>query len=124
MRLVIQRASHASVTIDGQVKSQIGYGLVILVGICEEDTEEDIDWLVRKVTMLRVFDDENGVMNRSIMDVGGEIMVVSQFTLYASYKKASDPSGSVSLCLCHGFLFPSSFSSNKKTGRCPFATIL
>ena len=92
MRLVIQRASHASVTIDGQVKSQIGYGLVILVGICEEDTKEDIDWLVRKVTMLRVFDDENGVMNRSIMDVGGEIMVVSQFTLYASYKKGNRPS--------------------------------
>ena len=92
MRLVIQRASHASVTIDGQKKSQIGCGLVILVGICDEDTEEDIDWLVRKVTMLRVFDDENGVMNRSVMDVGGDIMVVSQFTLFASYKKGNRPS--------------------------------
>ena len=102
MRLVIQRASHASVTIDGQKKSQIGWGLVILVGICDEDTEEDIDWLVRKVTMLRVFDDENGVMNRSVMDVGGDIMVVSQFTLFASYKKGNRPSRSRSLSAGRG----------------------
>ena len=86
MRLVIQRASHASVTIDGQVRSQIVCGMLILMGICDEDTQEDIDWLVRKVVMLRVFDDENGVMNRSVMDVDGDIMVVSQFILYASYK--------------------------------------
>jgi D-tyrosyl-tRNA(Tyr) deacylase len=92
MRLVIQRASHASVTIEGQVKSQIGCGLLILMGICDEDTQEDIDWLVRKVVMLRVFDDENGVMNRSVMDINGDIMVVSQFTLYASYKKGNRPS--------------------------------
>ena len=92
MRIVIQRVNSASVSIDGQVKSAIGPGYLILLGVCEEDTKEDVDWLVRKVIGLRVFDDENGVMNRSIMDVGGDILVVSQFTLYASYKKGNRPS--------------------------------
>ena len=92
MRIVIQRVSHASVTIEGNVKSAIQKGYLILLGICEEDTSEDIDWLVRKVIGLRVFDDENGVMNRSIMDVNGEILVISQFTLFASYKKGNRPS--------------------------------
>ncbi|MGN0033182.1 MAG: D-aminoacyl-tRNA deacylase [Candidatus Limimorpha sp.] len=92
MRIVIQRVSHASVTIEGNVKSAIQKGYLILLGICEEDTSEDIDWLVRKVIGLRVFDDENGVMNRSIMDVDGEILVISQFTLFASYKKGNRPS--------------------------------
>ena len=92
MRLVIQRVSRASVTIGGQVKSQIGTGLMILMGICDEDGEEDIDWLVKKVTQLRVFDDDKGVMNRSVMDVEGDILVVSQFTLFASYKKGNRPS--------------------------------
>lgn len=84
--------SHGSVTIEGNVKSAIQKGYLILLGICEEDTSEDIDWLVRKVIGLRVFDDENGVMNRSIMDVEGEILVISQFTLFASYKKGNRPS--------------------------------
>ena len=84
--------SHASVTIEGNVKSAIQKGYLILLGICEEDTSEDIDWLIRKVIGLRVFDDENGVMNRSIMDVEGEILVISQFTLFASYKKGNRPS--------------------------------
>ena len=92
MRIVIQRVNSASVSIDGQVKSAIGPGYLILLGVCEEDTKEDVDWLVRKIISLRVFDDENGVMNRSIMDVGGDILVVSQFTLYASYKKGNRPS--------------------------------
>lgn len=92
MRIVIQRVSHASVTIDGEVKSKIGKGYLVLLGVCEEDSQEDVDWLVKKVIGLRVFDDENGVMNRSIMDVGGEILVVSQFTLFASYKKGNRPS--------------------------------
>ena len=92
MRIVIQRVNNASVSIDGQVKSAIGPGYLILLGVCEEDTKEDVDWLVHKVIGLRVFDDENGVMNRSIMDVGGDILVVSQFTLYASYKKGNRPS--------------------------------
>lgn len=92
MRIVIQRVSHASVTIDGDVKSAIQKGYLILLGICEEDTQEDVEWLVKKVIGLRVFDDENGVMNKSIMDVGGEILVISQFTLFASYKKGNRPS--------------------------------
>lgn len=92
MRIVIQRVSHASVTINGEVKSAIGKGYLVLLGVCEEDSQEDVDWLVKKVIGLRVFDDENGVMNRSIMDVEGEILVVSQFTLFASYKKGNRPS--------------------------------
>lgn len=92
MRLVIQRVTEASVTIDGEVKSQIGPGLMILMGVCEEDTDEDVEWLVRKVVNLRIFDDENGVMNRPVTDVGGQVMVVSQFTLFASYKKGNRPS--------------------------------
>lgn len=92
MRIVIQRVNSASVCIDGQVKSAIGPGYLILLGVCEEDTKEDVDWLVHKVIGLRVFDDADGIMNRSIMDVGGDILVVSQFTLYASYKKGNRPS--------------------------------
>lgn len=92
MRIVIQRVNHASVTIDGKVKSRIGKGFLILLGIGEDDNEDDIDWLVKKVVNLRVFDDENGVMNRSILDTGGDIIVVSQFTLMASYKKGNRPS--------------------------------
>lgn len=92
MRVVIQRVSHASVTIDGNVKSKIGNGFLLLLGIEESDGEEDIDWLVKKVINLRVFDDENGVMNKSIMEKGGEFLVISQFTLLASYKKGNRPS--------------------------------
>ena len=92
MRIVIQRVSEASVTIEQQVKSSIQAGLLILLGIGEEDTEEDAKWLVNKVIGLRIFDDEQGVMNRSIMDINGEILVVSQFTLMASYKKGNRPS--------------------------------
>lgn len=92
MRVVIQRVSHASVTIDGIQKSSIQTGFLVLLGIEEADTQEDIDWLCRKIVALRVFDDENGVMNRSIMEVGGDIIVVSQFTLMASTKKGNRPS--------------------------------
>lgn len=92
MRIVIQRVSQASVTIDGKVKSAIGKGYLILVGIESADTEEDAAWLVKKIVGLRVFDDDNGVMNLSIKDVGGDILVVSQFTLMASYKKGNRPS--------------------------------
>ena len=92
MRIVIQRVSHASVTINQQEKSSIGTGYLILLGIGKDDTEEDINWLVKKIIGLRIFDDEMGVMNRSIMDVNGEILVVSQFTLMASYKKGNRPS--------------------------------
>ena len=92
MRAVIQRVSHASVTIDGKVKSKIGNGFLVLVGCENADTDEDITWLSKKITGLRVFDDENGVMTKSIMDIGGDILVVSQFTLWASYKKGNRPS--------------------------------
>ena len=92
MRTVIQRVSEASVTIEQQVKSSIQAGLLILLGIGEEDTEKDAKWLVNKVIGLRIFDDEQGIMNRSIMDINGEILVVSQFTLMASYKKGNRPS--------------------------------
>ena len=92
MRIVIQRVAHASVTIDGNAKSSIGKGYLILLGVEESDTREDADWLCKKVANLRIFDDEEGVMNRSIIDTDGEILVVSQFTLMASYKKGNRPS--------------------------------
>lgn len=92
MRTVIQRVSHASVSINSEVKSSIGEGYLVLLGCENADTEEDIQWLAKKICGLRVFDDENGVMNKSIMDVGGDILVVSQFTLWASYKKGNRPS--------------------------------
>ena len=92
MRVVIQRVSRASVTIEGTTKSSIQNGFLILLGICDEDTMEDVDWLVHKIAGLRVFDDENHVMNRSILEIDGEILVISQFTLYASYKKGNRPS--------------------------------
>ena len=92
MRAVIQRVSKASVTINGTVKSAIGWGFLILLGVCNEDTMEDVEWLVKKIANLRVFGDENDVMNRSILDIGGEALVVSQFTLFASYKKGNRPS--------------------------------
>ena len=92
MRAVIQRVSKASVTIEGAVKSAIGKGFLVRIGICDEDTLEDVEWLVKKIANLRVFDDENAVMNRSILDMEGEILVISQFTLFASYKKGNRPS--------------------------------
>ena len=92
MRVVIQRTKHASVSIGGRVKSSIGPGMLILVGIEDTDGAEDIDWLCRKIVHLRIFDDENGVMNRSILESGGDILVVSQFTLHASTKKGNRPS--------------------------------
>ena len=92
MRIVIQRVAQASVTINQQVKSSIQAGLLILLGIGKEDTEEDANWLVNKVIGLRIFNDEQGIMNRSIMDIKGDILVVSQFTLMASYKKGNRPS--------------------------------
>lgn len=92
MRAVIQRVSSASVTIDGAVKSSIGRGLLILLGIGHEDGGEDLEWLVKKIAGLRIFDDEAGVMNRSVVEVGGEALVVSQFTLMASTRKGNRPS--------------------------------
>lgn len=92
MRTVIQRVQHASVTIEGTLKSNIGKGLLVLVGIEDRDTHEDIDWLSKKICNLRIFDDENGVMNKSVLEIGGEVLVVSQFTLHAMTKKGNRPS--------------------------------
>ena len=92
MRAVIQRVLLASVTIEEETKSAIEQGYVVLLGCENADTEEDIQWLAKKIALLRVFDDENGVMNKSILDIGGDIIVVSQFTLWASYKKGNRPS--------------------------------
>ena len=92
MRVVIQRVASASVTIDGKVKSAIGKGLMILLGVGHEDEIADIDYLVKKAAALRIFDDDAGVMNRSVVDIEGEVLVVSQFTLMASTKKGNRPS--------------------------------
>lgn len=92
MRLVIQRVSRASVAVDGEMKSSIAKGLMVLVGVEHGDTLDDVKWLVGKTVALRVFDDENGVMNRSVLDAGGEVMAVSQFTLTASTRKGNRPS--------------------------------
>lgn len=92
MIAVIQRVSESSVKIDGKIKSQIGLGLMILLGIEDADGSEDIEWLSKKIVNLRIFPDENGVMNRSLLDVEGEILLISQFTLHASTKKGNRPS--------------------------------
>jgi len=92
MRAVIQRVSNASVTIDGQMKSSIGPGYLVLLGIETEDTHENAEWLCSKISQLRVFNDENGLMNLDIKTTGGDVLVVSQFTLHAAYKKGNRPS--------------------------------
>ena len=92
MRILIQRASEASVTIDGEINGEINRGLVVLLGIESEDTQEDIEWLVRKINALRIFNDAEGKMNHSITDISGEFLVISQFTLHASTKKGNRPS--------------------------------
>lgn len=92
MRAVIQRVSSASVTIDGKVHSQVGKGYMVLLGVETEDTVDDADWLAGKIAQLRVMADQNGMMNKDVIETGGEILVVSQFTLHASYKKGNRPS--------------------------------
>ena len=92
MRILIQRVKKASVTIEGKLISLINNGLLLFIGITEDDTQEDIQWLTKKVANIRLFDDENGVMNLSVMDIDGEILAVSQFTLMASTKKGNRPS--------------------------------
>ena len=92
MRVLIQRVKRASVTVDGELISQIAQGLLVFVGICDEDNHEDIEWLTKKISNIRLFDDENGVMNLSLMDIDGELLAVSQFTLMASTKKGNRPS--------------------------------
>ena len=91
MRTVIQRVQHCSVTIDGEVKSKIGNGMLVLVGIEDRDTQEDIEWLCKKITNLRIFDDENGVMNRSVIESGGEIMVASSLSMRLQRRETALP---------------------------------
>ena len=123
MRLVIQRVSRASVTVDGEVKSSIGHGLMVLVGVEHGDTLDDVKWLVGKTTALRIFDDENGVMNRSVIDAGGEVLAVSQFTLTASTRKGNRPSyiraagHDVAVPLYEAYCEQISAVIGKKTGR-------
>ena len=109
MRAVIQRVTSASVTIEGHEKSAIGLGLLILLGVEDADTQEDLAWLVKKISNLRIFDDDEGVMNRSLLDVEGEALVVSQFTLYASYKKGNRPSWFRAGCHEHSIPLYNSF---------------
>jgi D-tyrosyl-tRNA(Tyr) deacylase len=92
MRVVIQRVSKAKVKVDGKITGQIGQGLLVLLGIEDADTQEDIQWLSNKMVNLRIFNDENGIMNRSVIEVNGDILLVSQFTLHASTKKGNRPS--------------------------------
>ena len=92
MRTVLQRVKYASVTIDGELKARIGQGLLVLLGIENADNQEDISWLTKKIASLRIFDDDNGVMNKSVTEAGGDILVVSQFTLHAMVKKGNRPS--------------------------------
>ncbi|NLN33695.1 MAG: D-tyrosyl-tRNA(Tyr) deacylase [Flavobacteriaceae bacterium] len=92
MRVVIQRVKHANVKVDNRITGQIGVGLLVLVGFEESDTDQDFDWMINKIIQLRIFPDEKGVMNVSVQDIKGEILVVSQFTLHASTKKGNRPS--------------------------------
>lgn len=125
MRLVIQRVIEASVEIEKKIYSQIGHGLLVLIGIVNEDTQDDINWLVNKMVNLRIFNDDNGVMNKSLLDIDGNLLIVSQFTLHASTKKGNRPSyiqaakPDVAIPLYHSFLKASELQLNKvvKTGE-------
>lgn len=125
MRAVIQRVTHASVTVDNNIISQINNGLLILIGIEATDEEEDINWLTKKISQLRIFDDENGVMNLSLLETNGEAMVISQFTLHAKTKKGNRPSyikaarPEIAIPLYHKFIASLKSNINKevKTGN-------
>lgn len=126
MRVLIQRVSEASVTIDGSVKSAIGSGLLVLLGIENEDESEDINWLCKKIVQLRIFGDEEGKMNRSVQDINGDILVISQFTLHASTKKGNRPSyikaarPEVAIPLYENFLDQLSIALGKPVGSGTF----
>lgn len=126
MRAVIQRVSEASVTIEGEVVSEINHGLLILLGVEAEDNNEDIAWLSKKITNLRIFDDENGVMNKSLLSENGDAIVVSQFTLQASTKKGNRPSyikaakPEISIPLYEQFIIDLENQLHKKVGTGEF----
>lgn len=125
MRVVIQRVSEASVTVNQEITGQIEHGLLILLGVEPADTQDDINWLCKKIVGLRIFDDENGVMNLSVKDVNGDLLVVSQFTLFASTKKGNRPSylraakPDISIPMYENFVKTLSMLSGKKveTGK-------
>ncbi len=122
MRTVVQRVTKASVTVDGNIVSEIGNGLLILLGIENADNQEDIEWLSRKIVNLRIFNDEDGVMNKSLNEVDGEAIVVSQFTLYAATKKGNRPSyiraakPAIAVPLYESFVLQLEQHLNKKVG--------
>jgi D-tyrosyl-tRNA(Tyr) deacylase len=126
MRIVIQKVSRASIKVNEQIKSSIGNGLLILLGIENEDTQNDIDWLIKKITQLRIFNDDNGIMNLSLVDVNGEALVVSQFTLHANTKKGNRPSyiraskPDFAIPMYEKFVETLSGSLNKKVGTGEF----
>lgn len=126
MRVVIQRVSSASVVVSEQIVSSIGKGLLVLLGIEDSDNLEDINWLTTKISQLRIFNDENGVMNRSVLDVNGDVIVVSQFTLHASTKKGNRPSyiraskGEIAIPLYEGFVKELSDKIGKDVGTGEF----
>ena len=130
MRVVIQKVKEASVTVEGEKISAIKNGLLILVGIENEDTQEDIDYLVKKSTQLRIFDDDNGVMNRSVKDVDGDIIVVSQFTLQANTKKGNRPSyiraakPDISIPMYEKFVAAMETALGKKVGTGKFGAMM
>jgi D-tyrosyl-tRNA(Tyr) deacylase len=130
MRVVIQRVKKASVTIDSRVRDEIGPGLLVLTGIEEADDMSDVEWLSSKIVQLRIFDDEAGVMNRSVMDTGGGIMVISQFTLHAKTKKGNRPSymkaarHEIAIPLYESFIRKLSELSGKKVATGEFGAMM
>ncbi len=126
MKVILQRVSEASVTIDGVIKSSIGHGFLVLLGVGEEDNEEDMMWLTNKIVNLRVFSDENGLMNNSIIDCDGELLVISQFTLFAKTKKGNRPSfikaakPEMAIPMYEKFVSELSIRINKKVGTGEF----
>ena len=130
MRVIIQKVKEASVAVEGKIISSIKKGLLVLVGVENSDTQEDIDYLVKKTTQLRIFDDENGVMNLSVKDIGGDIIVVSQFTLQANTKKGNRPSyiraakRDISIPMWEKFVAAIENSLGKKAGTGEFGAMM
>ncbi len=130
MRALLQRVQEASVTIEGEVKSSIGRGLLVFIGIGNDDGQDDIEWLTRKIVNMRIFDDENGDMNRSVLEVDGEMLVISQFTLHARVKKGNRPSyidaakPDVSIPLYEQFVKQLEQDSGKKVGSGEFGAMM
>jgi len=130
MRVVIQRVSNASVSIDGKLKSQIKHGLLILIGIEEADNSDDVNWLCKKISSLRIFNDEENKMNLSVLDIDGDVLIVSQFTLHASTKKGNRPSyikaarPEIAIPVYESFISEMEIRLNKKVGSGEFGAMM